>query len=79
VWEIRIWDTKPQLRLFGRFAAKDVFVALIGPVGRFRITWQGFEQIKLQCISQWQQLFGTEEPVTKGDDIDAYISNVTVV
>lgn len=77
VWEIRIYDTKPQLRFFGRFACRDVFVALIGPVGRVRKTlnWRG---IKRQCISDWQRLF-TYEPVRKGDGIDAYLRNVDLV
>ncbi len=77
VWEVRIYDTRPQLRFFGRFASKDVFVALLGPVGRIKKTlnWRG---IKRECITDWHRLF-TYEPIRKGDDIDAYLSNVDLV
>ncbi|HTT76777.1 MAG TPA: hypothetical protein VMF50_12460 [Candidatus Binataceae bacterium] len=77
VWEIRIYDTTPQLRLFGRFAYRDVFVALIGPIGRIKRTlnWKG---IKRQCIKDWQGLF-TYSPVSNGDDIDDYLTNVDLV
>jgi hypothetical protein len=77
VWEIRIYDTAPQLRFFGRFAQRDVFIALIGPIGRIRRTlnWKG---IKRECIADWQRLF-SYEPVRKGDDIDAYLTNVDLV
>lgn len=77
VWEIRIYDTTPQLRFFGRFADRDMFVALIGPIGRIRRTlnWRG---IKRQCIADWDKLF-TYPPVTNGDDVDVYLSNVDLV
>jgi hypothetical protein len=36
VWEIRIWDIDPQIRFFGRFAERDTFIALLGPVRKSR-------------------------------------------
>lgn len=77
VWEIRIYDTTPQLRFFGRFACKNNFVALMGPVGRVRKTLN-WRAIKRECIADWNQLF-TYEPVREGDDIDAYLTNVDLV
>ena len=77
VWEIRIYDTRPQIRFFGRFADRNVFVALIGPIGRANATFN-WDRIKRQCIGEWRKLF-TYLPVAKGDDIDAYLSNVNLV
>lgn len=37
IWEIRIYDTTPQLRFYGRFAERDVFVALMGPQEKSRL------------------------------------------
>jgi hypothetical protein len=77
VWEIRIYDTKPQLRFFGRFADRDVFIALIGPIRRIRNTLN-WRSIKRQCIADWNKLF-TYQPVSNGDDIDVYLSKVDLV
>jgi hypothetical protein len=77
VWEIRIYDTKPQLRFFGRFADRNVFVALKGPISRITKTLN-WKRIKRQCIADWENLFNYH-PVTNGDDIDAYLSNVDLV
>jgi hypothetical protein len=76
VWEVRIYDTRPQLRFFGRFVACNVFVTLIGPVGRIGKTLR-WNQIKNKCISEWNTLF-TYPPV-RGDDINAYLTNVDLV
>jgi hypothetical protein len=81
VWEIRIYDYgTPQLRLFGRFARLDTFVALVGPHPRRRLWWKRYEAIKKLCKRLWTVFFGTGQPVTEGDRIDAYISEpVTVI
>jgi hypothetical protein len=77
VWEIRIYDTKPQIRFFGRFAGRNVFVALIGPVGRVKSTLN-WNRLKRQSIAAWERMF-THPPVRNGDDINAYLSNVDLV
>jgi hypothetical protein len=77
VWEIRIYDTTPQMRFFGRFAGHNVFVVLIGPIGRVKATFN-WSRIKRRCVAEWRKLF-THPPVTKGDDINAYLSNVHLV
>src|SRR5579863_4491323 len=77
VWEIRIYDTTPNLRFFGRFADRDVFVILIGPISRIGKTLR-WNSLKSSCISSWNTLF-TYSPVQSGDDIDDYLSNVDSV
>jgi len=76
VWEIRIYDTTPQLRFYGRFAQQDVFVALMGPQEKSRF-WHrklNYENIKKACTAEWNRLF-KHQPLSKGDDIDAYLSS----
>jgi hypothetical protein len=51
VWEIRIYDTTPQIRFFGRFAGRNVFVVLIGPIGRAKATFNWI-RIKRQCVAE---------------------------
>jgi hypothetical protein len=75
VWEIRILDTDPQLRLFGRFAARNTFVALIGPINRDEISGdEDFEAIKRRCKSEWDRLFGLSNRPVRGSKIYDYIS-----
>jgi hypothetical protein len=76
-WEIRIYDTKPNIRFFGRFADRDVFVVLVGPIHRIGRTL-AWNRLKRNCISAWNTLF-TYSPVHNGDDINAYLSNVDPV
>lgn len=79
VWEIRSRDPKPSIRVFGRFAEVDIFIAthmctrgyLGGPGSR---EWRDeFER----CKTEWSKLFSTFEPVT-GPDVRAYISENVV-
>ncbi len=81
VWEIRIYDyDTPQLRLFGRFARLDTFIALVGPYSRRKLWWKSYEAIKRACKTVWKSLFGSRSPISKGDDIDAYLSEpVTLI
>ena len=75
VWEIRSRDPKPAIRVFGRFAEKDVFVALIwsyreplgGPGSR---EWRdAIETSK----AEWRKLFFTWPPHSGGSAGD-YLS-----
>jgi hypothetical protein len=76
VWEIRSRDPKPSLRIFGRFAAKDVFVATnmqhrtILDVIRSR-AWA--VEIR-RCITTWTRLFPYLEPHT-GTNTHEYVTN----
>jgi hypothetical protein len=78
VWESRIWNAEPQLRFYGHFAERNVFIVLHGPVEKRRRFFKktiNHEPIKRTCINAWKGMF-TYDPLIKGDDIDAYISNV---
>lgn len=75
VWEIRSIDPKPSIRVFGRFAAKDVFVAT--NMG-FRSGLGGFGSIEFRaamthCKREWSRCFYTWPP-HKGKSVHDYIS-----
>jgi hypothetical protein len=78
VWEIRSRDPEPSLRVFGRFAETDLFVALTwskradlkGPDSReWRDAIEG-------CKAEWRKLFPTYPPKI-GNNINDYISSNT--
>lgn len=89
VWDIRARDPHPSLRVFGRFAGKDTFVALFWsprsieipfsqrlPLGdRKSIQWK--DAIR-ECKAEWRNLFHTYQPV-HGDTHDVYVSNSFLV
>jgi hypothetical protein len=75
VWQIRSRDPKPGIRVFGRFADRDVFVALtwsertpLGGPGN--LAW--IEAINL-CKSEWRKLFPAYQPIS-GSDYNDYLS-----
>lgn len=75
VWEIRSIDPKPSIRVFGRFAAKNVFVAT--NMG-FRSDLGGFGSIEFRaamthCKRAWSRCFHTWPP-HKGKSAHDYIS-----
>lgn len=82
VWDIRSRDPNPGLRLFGRFAEIEVFIALNWrprsvkwlnqkPLGNSRsIDWH--LEI-LECQQAWSKLFPNHTPIS-GVQIDDYIS-----
>lgn len=70
IWDFRIRDPQPQVRVFGLFAAKDTFVALhYAPRNNL-----DFKAAAATTKQQWTDLFGDLPPVT-GDDINDYISD----
>ncbi|MGA9721241.1 MAG: hypothetical protein WBQ86_02205 [Candidatus Binatus sp.] len=76
IWEIRIYDTTPQLRFYGRFAGQDTFVALMGPQEKSRV-WRrtlNYDNIKKACAAEWNRLL-KNPALSKGDDINAYLSS----
>ena len=79
VWEIRSRDPKPSIRVFGRFACRDVFIAthkaLRPNLGDDRIEWA--REIR-RCKAIWRQVFPTFDPHS-GDSIGDYLSNVIEV
>ena len=78
IWEIRILDSDPQLRIFGRFACPDVFVALVGPIEHeFVETDEEYEEYKTNCMNDWLNLFGFSPSISiiGSNNINDYISN----
>jgi hypothetical protein len=75
VWEIRSRDPKPGIRVFGRFAETDLFVALTwwwrsdlkGPKSK---QWRNARE---GCKAEWQKLFPAY-PAKSGTQINDYIS-----
>jgi hypothetical protein len=80
VWEIRSRDPQPSLRIFGRFADKDLFVALSwanradlgGPMSR---EWR---DAKETCNAEWRKLFPAYAPKS-GASLYDYLSNIVPV
>lgn len=87
IWDIRSRDPKPGLRVFGHFAAVDLFVALVWhprsleiegrlPLGGSQgLNW---EIAKLQCEETWNDLFPNHSPRI-GERISDFISENTVL
>lgn len=77
IWEIRIvWQDpeEPQIRIFGRFAARDCFVAL---------TWEyrtglDYSVAMRACLAAWNALF-PEDDCWKGKYFDGYLSKARFV
>lgn len=80
VWEIRSRNPRPSLRIFGRFAATDVFVAL---------TWskravlgaaksREWRDARERCKSEWRRLFPAFEPHS-GESLGDHISTGAVL
>ena len=75
VWEIRSRDPDPGIRVFGRFAETDLFVALswakradlAGPKSR---EWR---DARVQCKTDWDNLFRPYEPKS-GANLHDYLS-----
>ena len=79
IWEIRSRDPKPSLRVFGRFADTDVFVAT-NMLDRRSLGEQGSRAWRDECIrcgATWRRLFPTYGAHT-GANINEYISSDVV-
>lgn len=76
VWEIRSVDPKPSIRVFGRFARQDVFVAtnkgMRTELGGFGS--KEFRDCMTRCTTEWRKCFQTWRPHT-GSRINDYISD----
>ena len=80
VIEIRSRDPKPGIRVFGRFADKDVYVALNW---EYREKLGGpkekeFDREREICKAKWRQLFPTY-PSINGSRIDEYFADISNV
>ena len=76
VWDIRSRDPKPGLRVFGRFAEQDVFVALHWDVRKEYgdRNCELWDWVIGQCKADWVNLFHPH-PAISGSDIHDYISS----
>jgi hypothetical protein len=87
VWDLRAREPNPALRLFGRFAAPDHFVAFDWrPRSK---PWNGREPLegrddpqweaeKQKCTQQWVKLFPKHEPI-HGGEVHDYITRRTIL
>lgn len=81
IWEFRVTEPKPQLRIFARFAKQDVLVATAA-ANRDRLGtafWRSNKQSKAwseamyDCLSEWNRLFGGT-PAFRGSAVGDYVS-----
>ena len=79
VWQIRSRAPRPAIRVFGRFAYRDCFVALnwglrkdLGEAGS-----REFQQAIRNCLAAWRRIFPTHNAFT-GSSADDYISGKTI-
>jgi hypothetical protein len=68
IWEIRVVEPRPQVRIFGRFASIDVFVALFGRTrpSLGRRGSEGWRNAMTGCEHQWKALFDILSPLQGG-------------
>jgi len=75
---------KPGLRVFGRFAEKNVFIALICAPRSVHVSWldrfplgdrytKHWRRAHRDCVEQWTMLFPKHDPV-RGDNLNDYLS-----
>jgi hypothetical protein len=81
-------NEKPGLRVFFRFAEKDVLATFVCAPRSVRVPW--LQRLPLrdrnsrewrwgveECKRQWSQLFPAHDPV-KGENLDEYLSNAVL-
>jgi hypothetical protein len=76
VWEIRLRKPPPSVRIFGRFAAYDVFIAFFFE-DRKLLDAKGsraWRDAIVRCKTEWQKLFPAYQP-HQGVNADEYLSN----
>ena len=84
VWDFRCQEPSPGLRVFCRFAEKDILVALTCYPRSVPVPWldrlplrdnkRRWRTAIVECRSDWRKLFPAHEPVT-GGGLDDYLSN----
>lgn len=81
IWEIRILSPRPQLRIFGRFIARDMLVVTAAwnrdqlgtAFTRKGKTSRSWMRAMHDCEREWSRLFGRAEPF-RGHAIRDYVS-----
>jgi hypothetical protein len=70
IWDFRVRDPQPHVRIFGGFAERDIFVAL-----DFRSREDlDYDAAVATMKVLWTDLFGETSPIV-GDDINDYLSS----
>jgi hypothetical protein len=76
IWAIRSVRPSPSIRVLGRFAEKDVFVAtnyeLRAPLGGFEN--RAWREAKRHCLAEWRKLFPTYSALI-GSTIHDHVSD----
>ena len=81
VWEIRCRQPEPSIRIFGRFAAQDQFIAFRW----WRRSWLGpFEHrawraASIQCTTDWRNLLPTYRPLASEDYPNGYLTGAVIL
>jgi hypothetical protein len=78
VWEFRCRDPSPQIRIFGRFADRDLFIAFTKKTKRECHTDDDYHQAKEECKRKWRSLFPSYNPY-KGNRPDDYVSDCVLI
>ncbi len=78
VWEFRCRDPSPQVRIFGRFAEKDTFIALLSKYKTELANDDAYLAAKEDCKKEWRVWFPSYPPHT-GTHANDYVSNCTVL
>jgi len=89
VWDLRSQEPPPGLRVFFRFALKDVLVALTCAPRSVPVPWinrlpllgrtsREWRKAIIECRREWRLLFPTYEPI-RGTDINAYLTGGAVL
>jgi hypothetical protein len=75
VWDFRCLVPRPGIRVFGRFAEPDMFIALTWEY-RDHVDW---DQARAECAAEWKRLFAGLPPHT-GKHLNDYLTfNATIV
>ena len=73
VWDIRVLDPHPGLRIFGRFSEQDTFVALTWAPREILNNPADWRRECQRSLALWRQLFHNYQPIKKAY-VHAYLS-----
>lgn len=84
VWDIRVRDPSPALRVFGRFGDTDLFVALLCAPRSVNVEWlprpplgdgssREWQLAINECKASWRNLFPSYDPI-HGANLHVYVS-----
>jgi len=71
IWDFRSTAPHPQIRCFGAWAEKDVFVGL---TWKWRDDISRFSEEAKECREEWDRIFPSHAPY-RGTTVDDYIKN----